>query len=184
MNVRQRAIILWLQTRLGVWGFVGIGLLIFSLVIAWGLTRPLKLQSDAAQQRIENFSLSAKTIELAEVKRTQAPTLKNAAINAMGQLPRHKEVTPVVMQLYELAQAQQIQATEASLLYSVATASQGAFVRITLPVQGEYVALRKFLTSALNAFPALALSEVNFKREDPQQTLLTTQVRFVLYLRS
>ncbi len=55
--------------------------------------------------------------------------------------------------------------------------------RITLPVQGSYAQVRRFVDAALLELPALALDDIEFHRVSADATVLDAQLRFTLHLR-
>jgi hypothetical protein len=54
--------------------------------------------------------------------------------------------------------------------------------QITLPVEGDYPALRRFLAEALNSDANLALDGLTLTRETVEETQLRAVLRFTLYL--
>lgn len=73
---------------------------------------------------------------------------------------------------YKLTQIKQLQT------------SQGALARyeIVLPVTGQYTQIRQFIAQVLHQLPALALSDMQLKRENAQSPLVEAQLIFVLML--
>lgn len=53
---------------------------------------------------------------------------------------------------------------------------------IQVPVKGSYLAIRQFCESFLLAVPFASLDEVNFKRDNIQNTQIETKIKFSLYL--
>ncbi|PPD18607.1 MAG: hypothetical protein CTY27_01280, partial [Methylotenera sp.] len=74
---------------------------------------------------------------------------------------------------YKLTQIKQLQT------------SQGALARyeIVLPVTGQYTQIRQFIAQVLHQLPALALSDMQLKRENAQSPLVEAQLIFVLMLK-
>lgn len=54
--------------------------------------------------------------------------------------------------------------------------------RITLPVQGKYTQIRKFLNAVNSEIPNMALENVQFERKDILDTNVQVKVRLLLYL--
>ena len=54
--------------------------------------------------------------------------------------------------------------------------------RITLPVQGKYPQIRKFLASLATEIPVMALENVQFERKDIMDSTVQVKIKLVLYL--
>src|SRR5262249_1161289 len=54
--------------------------------------------------------------------------------------------------------------------------------QVTLPMHGDYGALRSFANDVLEAVPSAALEELTLKRENAALPQLEGRVRFVLFL--
>lgn len=55
--------------------------------------------------------------------------------------------------------------------------------RIKLPLKGDYIQVRQFLQTVLQAYPSLALSQFKLQRSDVMQTGIEAYVEFSLYTR-
>lgn len=55
--------------------------------------------------------------------------------------------------------------------------------RIKLPLKGDYLQVRQFLQSVLQAYPSLALNQFKLQRSDVMQTGIEAYVEFSLYTR-
>lgn len=64
-------------------------------------------------------------------------------------------------------------------------AEDGKLVRydIAFPVHGEYLHIRKFLLQSLSEISSLALTSVNFQRQQVGQNQLDSEIRMSLYAR-
>lgn len=54
--------------------------------------------------------------------------------------------------------------------------------QVTLPVQGSYPDVRRFVAAALQSLPSAALDHVSFERKRVDDGKIEAQVRFTLYL--
>jgi Tfp pilus assembly protein PilO len=54
--------------------------------------------------------------------------------------------------------------------------------QITFPIKTEYHRTRQFVREALRETPSLALDELSFRRDDANNPVLDTRVRFTLFL--
>lgn len=54
---------------------------------------------------------------------------------------------------------------------------------LNLPVQGSYRDLRRYLTSLRSEFPALAIEDINLRRENIEASAIDAQLRLVIFAR-
>ena len=73
---------------------------------------------------------------------------------------------------YKLTQIKSLQSNQATL----------ARYEIVLPVTGQYVQIRQFIAQVLHELPALALSDLQLKRESAQSPSVEARLIFVLLL--
>jgi hypothetical protein len=68
--------------------------------------------------------------------------------------------------------------------YRLSTDSNGRLLRyqITLPVQGAYPNIRKFVARALRELPSAALDQISFERAQIGENRIDAQVRLTLYM--
>lgn len=69
--------------------------------------------------------------------------------------------------------------------YELATIANSSLLRyqITLPVNGNYPDIRKFIVQVLNDMPHAALDSAFFRRQKITDTALDAQLKFSLYVR-
>lgn len=68
---------------------------------------------------------------------------------------------------------------------TVASTSERLSVqRIKLPLTGDYMQIRQFLTHILHRYPSLALNQLKLQRSDVTQTQLDAQIEMDLYTRT
>ena len=75
---------------------------------------------------------------------------------------------------YKLTQIKSLQSNQATL----------ARYEIVLPVTGQYVQIRQFIAQVLHELPALALSDLQLKRESAQSPSVEARLIFVLLLKN
>lgn len=96
-------------------------------------------------------------------------------------LPPAAEATPQVRRLIELTRPQ-LAWQRAEFQHSEDTAAGVLRLQITVPVAGEYAAMRMALESSLQALPHLSLEQVQLRRAQPDDTRLEARLRFSLFL--
>ena len=75
---------------------------------------------------------------------------------------------------YKLTQIKSLQSNQATL----------ALYEIVLPVTGQYLQIRQFIAQVLHELPALALSDLQIKRESAQSPSVEARLIFVLLLKN
>ena len=98
-------------------------------------------------------------------------------------LPTQQQVNANIAQILEKANDNGLLVEKAD--YATPTSSSALLHKqqIRLPVNGSYTQIRSFINQVLNSQPNLALSEVNFKRDDIGTDLVSSNILFTLYLK-
>ena len=96
--------------------------------------------------------------------------------------PGEQGIAPTLASLQASAQRHGLQLNRAEFRFTREPDEPLARYAITLPVQADYRALRRFTREALRELPGLAMEEVNLRRSDPKSPLLDAQLRFVLFV--
>lgn len=107
-----------------------------------------------------------------------------ASLNAFYDfLPAEHKTNDVLSVIF--AQASEYAIEPQKTEYRLTRSSDARFSRyqITLPVRGDYVAIRKFVIGVLNALPAAALNEISFKRVDAGDQTVEASIRWTVFLR-
>jgi Tfp pilus assembly protein PilO len=169
--------------QLGLLGTLGLLGLIICLVM--GLTSLLP-EEQALQQKTQALAwLSQQPAQSAQAQ-PQLPKLNDeeALKKFYGQFPPVGEVSKVLAQIHQLAQAKGISLVVGE--YKLAPdANNPRLMRyeIIFPVQGSYKNLKAFIASASEQFPTLGLAEVNIKRETVKDTAVQIKLSYALLLR-
>ena len=68
--------------------------------------------------------------------------------------------------------------------YKLTKAKQGQLMRyeIVLPLEGSYTQIRQFIVATLQRIPALALSDMQIKRENVATPTVQARIVFTLFL--
>lgn len=70
--------------------------------------------------------------------------------------------------------------------FSVRSIPQSSMVKnqIRFPLHGHYPDIRQLITTLLNTHPSLALSEINFSRDDINSDFVSSNIEFILYTKA
>lgn len=160
--------------RLGWPGAAGVALLLGSLVYGAAVVQPHTAALDAQLMRNEQAHRAA------DAQRAEAVAAAEAGV--AGQPSLAPAAAAALRGLFDAAGKAELELVQGE--YRL-TAVQEAGLRryqLSLPVAGDYPALRAFVTQALNADPALALTAIQLRRESIESTDLEAQLNFTLYL--
>jgi Tfp pilus assembly protein PilO len=110
------------------------------------------------------------------------PTNRSQLSNFYAFFPLTENVPELLSRINRSASENQLKLEKGE--YKLARESDFRLARyqITLPVHGDYGALRSFVNNVLEAVPSAALEELTFKRENVDMPELEGRVRFVLFL--
>jgi hypothetical protein len=164
---------------LGRQGIMAIGLLSLCIPFYFSTLRPMQLS-------LQELRINLKSI--------QDPTSKKANINLsvspVEQLAEFYEFFPPEEDsphwlglMMEIANKNGLVLKHGE--YAVVRDSIGQLRRfkITLPVQGSYPQIRKYLAALIANIPSMSLEHVQFERKDISDTQLQAKIKLVLYLR-
>lgn len=98
-------------------------------------------------------------------------------------LPSHDDIPATLAALFNLAQREGLSIARGE--YKAQADGPGRFTRyrMTLPVQGDAAAIRRFMLAALQTHKTLALESVQFKRERPATAEVEARIQWVLLTR-
>jgi hypothetical protein len=94
-----------------------------------------------------------------------------------------RDLHRLVGRLFEEAERHSLKLAQAQ--YKLELEKAGGFwtYQVTLPVQGHYPDLRRFVDAALRTIPCAALEQVNFRRDGIEGRSAEARLRFVFYLK-
>ena len=161
-------------------GMVAISLLVVLPLLYFSTIRPMQARVELAQRSIA----SAQEQILAASK-----TASGAGSSPREQLtefykffPREKDSPLWLEKMVAVAEESGLSLDEGE--YKVTQDKVGQLIRytITLPVQGKYLQIRKYLASLAAEIPSMALENVQFERKDINDSNVQVKIKLVLYL--
>lgn len=159
--------------RLGWVGVVGVLLIAASLIHEYAVVRPNEAALD--EQRQHNEQARREVI-------AQHARLAQSARNAGVGPALAPAATAALRRLFEAADKVGVELDQGE--YRVTEVKDAHLLRyqLSLPVYGSYPEIRAFVTQALNADPALALSAILLRRDSIETPDLDGLLNFTLYL--
>ncbi|MFT3954432.1 MAG: hypothetical protein QM722_08600 [Piscinibacter sp.] len=158
--------------HLGRPAWLALALLAALMIVQWQL-RPA-LQHERAQLDSRSVALAAMPPMAAGGPAAQPPL-------AADELPSTRQRGRDLETLVAALQRAGLSLDRAD--YSAGSAAAGGLLRVeaTLPLTGNYAALRRFVADALNALPHAALESLQIERATAQSSQLQATARLVLF---
>jgi hypothetical protein len=161
-------------------GILAIGLLVMCIPLYFSTIQPM-------QSSLETLKLHESSIKEQSSNHTKVEHGSNKPIEQLaefyGFLPAEKESPHWLGLMVDIASKNGLTLNHGE--YAVVRDSVGKLRRfkITIPVQGTYPQIRKYLAVLLAEIPSMSLENVQFERKDIMETELQAKIILVLYLR-
>lgn len=164
--------------HVGLFGVVGLVALVLAGGVWFGVHEP-------AQAETERL-LRAKVKQLSDARNAAASTAtsqRDARDLARESLPGERERASVVRRVLALAEASKLRVERSD--YTLQTEEPRLQrLRMTLPLGGSYMQVRRFIGQLLNRMPNVALDSLQIDRPDGASGELQTTVRLSIYFRA
>lgn len=169
--------------RLGTAGTLGVLLLAYAVAQAGFSLLPAVQRERELEQRLAQREAAIAAERLA---REQAgDNSPQARLTQFYQgFPAQETLPEWLEKIYALAAEQSLTLEQAQ--YKLAPEASGRLARyeITVPANGRYPQLRRFIERALADLPALALRDLRFKRDGIDRENVDAMLQFVFYVRT
>jgi len=156
--------------RLGIAGVLAIGVLLFCATFYFSTLVPA--QRDLAERRSAAAGASRPVIAVQG----------NELMQLHERFPPLESLTAQVERLHRIGRNSGLQLQQADYRLEVPPAGLVAY-RVSLPVRGEYKALRTFVGAVLKEMPVAAVERVRFERKKPGDAQLEAQIQLTLFFR-
>lgn len=169
------ALLRFYARRLGWSGLAGLLLMIIALFFELTAVSVKEQRAAVTEGRVE-----ALRSQLANRPAMQTPI----AVEQHGFFPRREALVKAIERIHVLADEHGLSHGSGEYQALPPEAGQtGGLVRyrFTLPLQGAYPAWRNWLAAVMNEMPAVALSELQLKRDSVTNGVMDAQVRLTLY---
>jgi hypothetical protein len=160
------------QAWLGWPGTAGIALLAGAALLYVAQVQPLQSDSLELQRQAEQMAKAPPV--------TPDASLKAATLSVS--LPAAEQMPESVARMFSAARHAGLSLEQG--VYRAASEKSSRLLRyqISLPVNGDYPAVRAFVAEALEREPSLALDSLRMKRDALDQGVVDADLRFTLYL--
>lgn len=176
--------IVWVSKRLALaqgWpSVVATGILLVCAIVMVGIITPANEKLRATQSRIAALG-AAPTPRLTPAQQSQI-SRKNEVSAFYRMFPSRDAELDAMAKIYAAAEFWKVELHEGEYRHSQEKSGKLSRLDITLPVKGDYAAIRKFLVQTMVDVPTLSLESVNFRREKIDDPTLESTLRFTLFL--
>ncbi len=168
------------QPLIGWVGIVAIAVLLLCPVLYWAMLRPLQIRLDAAQHNVASARENLVNASATTSRGNDSPS--EQLVEFYKFFPVENESPQWLEKLVVVAEKNGLSLNDGE--YKVTQDKLGKLMRykITLPVQGKYPQIRKFLVSLNKEIPVMALENVQFERKDILDSAVQAKIKLVLYL--
>lgn len=167
-----------LREQLGWQGMTGLVLLALAAALHTFIVNPLEEETAFIHQKVaaaqsktslqsRNFTSFDRQKELGEFYES---------------LPDEEDVTDILAAISSVAEASKLELKQAEYQLDDKNVQRMEY-HIVFPVQGEYANIRFFVFRVLSDHPAIALDQLNFKRDKVNDAILKAEIKFTLFLK-
>jgi Tfp pilus assembly protein PilO len=144
----------------------------------------LGLELMPAQTSLAQLKLKREVVQAEQGKAREVVLLTPAQQLAAfyRDFPADKIIPDVLSQIYKLAHDQQLPLELGEYAMTKLPGTRLDQFRITLPIKGSYLQVRKFVAEVLQAQPALSLQSLTLRREKIAQEGVDARVVLVLFM--
>jgi hypothetical protein len=169
----------WIR-RAGRTELAGIGLIVFFVMFQFSVNAPMRKNIDILQHE------AGKNIEgeASGFKRVNIVSLKERFDEFYRYFPPRQSVPDWLGKIYNAAAMHSIRLDQGEYKLVTNTTLKLLEYKISLPVNGSYVQVKKFVAQVLNEVPTIALEELNFKREGVNTTEIKAMIVMTIYVRA
>lgn len=165
----------WLTTA-GWQAQAGLALLVFAG--GFGLLANLPVHAKAAQLRQQLSKAEAVHVP----DRAGARAAGDQYDEFYRRLPPRRSLPDMLGKIYRAADGNSVELAHGDYKFTPATLAHLAGLQVSLPVNGSYAQVKKFVVRVLNEIPTASLDELSFKRESTTATTLEARIRLTLYV--
>ncbi|MBS0424048.1 MAG: hypothetical protein JSR71_06400 [Proteobacteria bacterium] len=173
----------WQAGRLGTIGKIGLGLIVVASIYFFSALLPQESDLQKLRERAETLQMQ----ELAKHNQNETEGGKKLSSDQALQVfydffPRIDSSPFWIRELVQLAKKHNVELNSSE--YRLVSENDARLVRyeMILPVKGRYPQIRAFMSAALEAVPAMAISAIAIKRENITSDRLEVRLEINLYL--
>ena len=173
----------WQAGRLGVIGKTGLGLIVVTTIYFFSALLPQESDLQKLKERAETLQMQE------QAKKNQSETESGKKLSSDQALqvfydffPRIDSSPFWIRELVQLAKKHNVELNSSEYRLVNENDARLARYEMILPVKGRYPQIRAFMSAALEAVPAMAISAIAMKRENITSDRLEVRLEINLYL--
>ncbi|MBS0483913.1 MAG: hypothetical protein JSS06_01650 [Proteobacteria bacterium] len=173
----------WQANRLGAAGKTGLGLIVVSMIYFFSALLPQESDLQKLKERVETLRMQ----EQAQQNPGETDGGKKLSADQALQVfydffPRIDSSPFWIRELVQLAKKHGVELNSSEYRLVNENDARLARYEMILPVKGRYPQIRAFMSAALEAVPAMAISAIAMKRENITSDRLEVRLEINLYL--
>lgn len=173
--------------KLGMWGLLGVFLVIASLVF-YAINIP-KAKQKIALVKAEQLNQSTKQHAQHDEQTAELQNPEEEVSAFYNRFPTVEALPTILAKLNKIASKQSILLSIGDYRYKEVKAKKKTNTReltqykIVFPVEGQYTNIRQFVSESLKAFPEMALMDLQVVRDDSNSRLVAARLAFVVFVK-
>lgn len=175
----------WLFGRiarlLGFWGLLGAGILVGCIVFYIATIREIQQDVHHQQSELESAQKNVGEVVLPQAKPEPTSTQDVEAFYKL--FPAGSSLPKNLHLIDQAAVKQHLVLNRGDYRFSQTKQGQLLRYEIVMPLVGQYTQLHQFISEVLQAMPALALTDLQIKRENALSPTVEARLIFVLFLK-
>ncbi len=173
----------WQLGRLGVFGKIGLGLLVASSIYFFSAALPQESDLQKLKERAETLQMQALSKQSSGDSESGVKMSGDQALQAFYDFFPRIDSSPFwIRELVQIAKKQGVELSSSEYRLVNDNDARLARYEMILPVKGKYSQIRAFMADALVAVPAMAISAIAIKRESVASEKLEVRLEINLYL--
>jgi hypothetical protein len=156
---------------LGIPGVLGIGIAVFCLVFYATAIVPAERELRAKRSAAAGASAPRQLVPVS-----------HAVNDLYARFPPLEALSNQVAHLHRLGRTSGLQLQQGDYRLEAPPAGLIAY-RVSLPVRGDYAALRRFMGAVLQEIPVASIDRLRFERKKPGDTQLDAHLQLTLFFR-
>jgi Tfp pilus assembly protein PilO len=175
--------------KLGAWGIIGLCIIIASLLFYASKIPKIEILIKETQSAIEeaNSALNSKNFAVD----ASAPLNNSEEINRFYDIfPKAVALPQALTIIYQTANKQKLALNSGDYKFNKIKETNNAInekkltkYEIVLPIKGQYKQIRAFISDVLLALPALALTDMQIRRENSLNQNVEARLIFVIFVK-
>jgi hypothetical protein len=167
--------------RLSAAGVVGIALLVFAVAFALSAVRPLR---DEVARLEEEAAVLQRDLASGALTGAERPGVAGQLATFYAFFPAPETSPDWLGRIHAIAVRQGVELAAGEYRIERAPGTRLARYQMTLPVQGSYAQIRRFVGEVLEQVPAAALEEFTLRRDSVESPRVDARLRITLYFGS